>query len=463
MSTEASNRRSLVNKTKALTLSEQRKKALAAVTETTDRHSGLALVIHNQIDTNVKLKETLQKVPAFKDIDLDFITKDNDALTGYRDTLLFAADRKSKPDACCSKLPELTGTNTNELNGKIHKCFVFSGEPPNMNLCQQWLDRCREAARGSTEERWYGLLKKYSEGNLLGSLCSWEREGNTDPATVIPWIERFFGGVLHPTEAKRRLSLLTRKPNESLASMDVRIEGLAEMATVRDDEIVKRVNKDNLKKLTLLRMIPATYKNDLMERELSRLERGDEEFTYRETVNELQLIWVKYEDLTGKKVNAIGEEETEGTTNEENKDDDSINYVSFRRRHFNKGRNFRKVPFHKKRYPQRFGSGRVHQIEEEEPSDEEEYASFTCDEDLLEYEDDGAVCYVSTPEGRRARIFASDFNVERNSCYKCGQPNHKMSGPGSENCPYKNESLTSTCTSCNKGGHRAEVCKQTKN
>ena len=375
------------------------------------------------------------------------------------------------------------------MNGKIFKCFTYKGEPAVPSVCHNWLERIRVATEGRTVEKWFNLLKMFSEGDLLSTLNAWEDEGITDPKIIIPWIERCFGGYARPAAARRRFATLERRGNESLTSLDVRITELAKMATIEDPADIRIMNKDALRKTTLLRVIPTPHKNDFMERELARIQRGDDEFGYRETVNELSLIWEKHDELAKKNVNSIsqstpqgegseiaysdlfGEEEEASDkdySNDEAGDDDDDDHDGIHQVRFPQRRSFNKVR-HNKRVSDRHSRGknqgryfnkgrRVYTVQDDAAKAEE---SIAFDETVARY-DDYEICYLKTSDGRKARIYASDLGVERDACFKCGRIGHKMSGPGSEVCPYVNEALMSKCSRCNVGGHRPEVCKNAK-
>ena len=471
-------RSELFNQSAALIAQDRIDKLTAGVPDVTDRHSALAVVIDNQIQNNSRLQALLGNLAELQTTDLSFVTAGNAMLKEARDSFLDTVQKKTKLEAHCSALPNF-GNKPGEINGKNFKCFVYSGNPPVPSTCQQWLDRFNIACEGKTKEQWFALLKMYSEGDLLSTLSAWESEGHTDPQVIIPWIERLFGGLIPPTTARRRLSLLEGKPNETITAMDVRITALAKMATLEDPPNVRQTNLDMLRKTTLLRMVPAIIRNDFTERELARTERGDGEFSYRETVHELQFIVVKYDNHNNRKVNSVEAADSQGSSALDDSDPedfeetlraaaagdaDAINYINFkRRRSFNRSRNDKRAADKSRRFPPVFSKGksvgRLHQVCEEDDTGEE--SSFTCDDEVLKYDED-AVYFVRTPDGRGARIYSAELNVERDACFKCGKKGHKMSGPGSDSCPYKNEALHSRCSACNCGGHRPEVC-QSKN
>ena len=467
-------RRSLAEKSAALKIDDQNAKSDAGSQVNIDRHAAMAVVINSQIETNQKLKTLFEKINVGKEpLNLSFITENEVALTEVRDSLLNTVEKRTKNEACCSAMPLLDNSKPGEINGKNFKCFIYSGDPPVPSLCHQWLDRFNIACEGKTEKQWFSMLKMYSEGNLLSTLSAWESEGHKTPKVIIPWIERMFGGLIPPHTARRRLSLLERKPNETVTALDVRITALAKMATLEDPLNVRTMNLDMLRKATLLRVVPTIIKNDFLERELARVERGDDEFSYRDTVHELQFIAVKYQDSNSRKVNLLEADSNPIThpdsdpeefietkvENELDGDeyDDQINYLGTRGKvtsrrfkgNYQKRGNERRKDYHRR-------SGRVYRVTED--AEANEGVAFACDEDLLKYDDD-TVFVVKTADGRGARIYSAELNVEKDACFKCGRQGHKMYGPGSEFCPYKNEPLQSRCTTCNCGGHRPDICK----
>ena len=319
-------RKTLITKIGELKLSDKDEKELKAdPANRLDSHAALAVTISNQIDVNTKMKEMMEKVASLKGEDLSFITQDNDALKGVMEGLLLASKLKNKEVTNCSREFK-AGVSTEEVNGKTHKIPIFKAEPPNFAQCITWLDRIATACEGRTAKTWFETLEKYSEGNLLGTLRQWRKENQMDPKVVIPRIERGFGGVLGDAEANRQLCCLERKGNESIISLDVRIGALVDMAVRNETEDRAAITRECLSKTTLLRVIPAQLKNDFLEREQARIQMGEHPFTYRESVDELDLISTKLEELSGgKKVNAVGNDDSAS----EQEDDDGAKLTMF--------------------------------------------------------------------------------------------------------------------------------------
>ena len=463
-----SRRSDLITGAKQLSISQAAQAEAASGSNLTlDNHEALAYALNDQLEINKKLKSLVQRIggDAVAAADIAFMTKHNNEKEAAVDALLQTARSKRPLDVNLSEkfVPNAADRSEEPVNGKACRLFTYKGEPPNLTECLTWLDRIATACKQRNKTIWFQTLERYADGNLLGTLRIWKSEGHTDPDIITPWIEKLFGGILRPAEATRQLASLDRKGNESLNSMSVRISELALMATRGDPVESRTFNKENLSKGTLLRITPAQYKNDFLERENARVFRGENPYSYRETVLELAQIWVKYEELNkGKGVHALGEETVESSEDEiepENAEDQaSVYYVNHRSGHRSGHRRVYR-PNYKNNF--RFKNagrrrGHVRAVEEEEYEDELPVLEID-DENLLHYDDD-SIYYVRTNDGRRGRVYANDLNVEPNACFKCGRQGHKMFGPGSETCPFKNEPLKSKCPICKCGGHRPEIC-----
>ena len=111
-------------------------------------------------------------------------------------------------------------------------------------------------------------------------------------------------------------------------------------------------------------------------------------------------------------------------------------------------------------------SGRVNQVEEdsEQQSQSQDSSSSSSDnESSYEkeiWDQDAQICLVRNNFKRKyQRVQASDLNVTKDECWRCGLTGHFAFGKSRGKCPLNKQPITTTpCTNCNKGGHVAQIC-----
>ena len=112
--------------------------------------------------------------------------------------------------------------------------------------------------------------------------------------------------------------------------------------------------------------------------------------------------------------------------------------------------------------------GRVNQVEEDsEQTTSQESTSDSDRESSYEQEiwdQDAQICFVRNNFKKKyQKVQASDLNVTKDECWRCGLTGHFAFGKSRGKCPLSKQPITTTpCTNCNKGGHVAQICPRRK-
>lgn len=366
-------------------------------------------------------------------------------------------------------MPEFGDNDTLVVKAKENGIYICDGTS---NCFRTWMNRINHATKGATPERWLAIASSHSSGDLLRALEIYQRRLNRgeplEPREIINRCEVSFGPARSPKDAIVQLQSLRLKSGEDITGLEGRIEALVEIAVREHEAEEKEPARERMSIDALLTALPSGLGDELRRKIRQRAENAQTRFRFGQLTQEAH-------DLVASGGYSLNTRHASQVLDDSNSEDEGVNAV-----HLGAGytgtrtakteypfrTNRRSSPSRYRRYPKRrpnYRSQRINVLTDDAGEPELlEGPNIEVDINILESDEDDFVYKVDTAHGRRT-FSGSSLGVSRNECLKCASTEHRVSGPGSENCPYYNDKITSKCPSCHRGGHSASRCVAVKN
>ena len=332
----------------------------------------------------------------------------------------------------------------------------YSGTPDQDTFTYlNWVDQIFSYLEGYTPRIHLDVLTRHAGGAVLQTIHMWRNQAKDNIEEIMAFIEKSVAGVVSPEIAENYLNRLTLGPGESIGSISSIIHMYSMMIHINDPEHERPKLESATAKRHLLRILPPSI--TLQFNNLVKATRvgGKLAMSFKETV---KLLMELHQD----RVDAQENHKTFNMRSRGQHQGEVFNVSGGRRPTFRRYGKFRGPSIKKdSRYTQK------HQVFLCEEYDDGEDDLVPLDDEEV---DEGYESCPDNEEGeifniqRQVRLSASYFGVAPNACYKCGQMNHKYSGPDAASCSlYKHKLQLRACPKCRQGGHLEQVCPNRKN
>lgn len=339
------------------------------------------------------------------------------------------------------------------LNPKAMGIFTCDGTG-----FEQWLKRINANCNQVTKKRWLTLLANFSSGALLEQITyfqkAFEKDENLDLEAMLMRINLSVGVDLSPQQARDKLRTIKIQSDEDIMDLEVRISRIAECAVADIIETDRASTRERLAKESFIRAVPPHIRDKINDRLYARRIQGDGEPTY------MHLCSMTHQMTTQEGIPLRLSRIRYVSDHEDDYDENESNYQTSMKMQNNHINNIidddTKVE-----------AGIINEVSELIDTslilDDKIYGvNDGISREVVDYLDDDETIYLVRTKRGYGRIRASTLNVKKDECLKCGEKGHRMTGPGSQNCRYSNQPLTTACRLCRHGGHSDKFCHRAR-
>ena len=383
-----------------------------------------------------------------------------------------------------TKLPDFT-RNIQYVNRlpepRSYKITFFNGIEKDVAIwCKEFLRRVMKTAENQNldEPTTIDFLLNCCTKNAANEVSELVKYGKS-LEQIVRHLETLYCGLTAPDLAAAECAKVFRKPGEKLHDLSGRIRDLAFMACRLKPDGLRM--QEEMHKATFLDAVDRKLRIYLRDKEQHRQEIGNPPLSTSDLVSEGEIYEQEFQtasllsrakgSVEGKHyVRHIPEDEnsSSGTESSEQEsevssegvesetDTENIRRLKYKKYKQKKSHKFSKHSKNKggrKRF-----KNKVFQVEDNEGDSD----SSTNSQEI--WNESEQICFIKSPSGNKyQRITASDLNVEKNECWRCGLTGHFAFGRDRDKCPLNKQPITNTaCSYCKKGGHIPQVCPKKK-